>query len=377
MNIIIDKKQFLKQLSIADSVTSTRSSIPVLSNVLIEGNSGNLFVTASNLETGIKVSGNAKVEDEGSIVVNGKKIISIVKELPEDNILLKSEDNKLTIKSLNKKINARFTVLGMGKENFPVVKTDMDERGFTVNSDLFKNMIRKVIFSISSDETKYALTGVFIEIYDNYFNMVATDGKRLALVRKELEEIGMEEADNLVPEDGAIVPKTALLEVLRYNFEDELVTMGFSKSQIFLEYDNVNVVSNLIEGKFPDYKRIIPVDREKYFIVDKEALFGAIKRVSVLVDESLKKVKLSILPGKMIVSAQSPTMGGAEEEIPIVYDGEDIDIALNYQYLIDCLREIDSDEVVIDFEDSERAITVKGKEEKGYLNIIMPMKINF
>ena len=246
-----------------------------------------------------------------------------------------------------------------------------------MDADILRSMIKKVIFSISQDESKYALTGVFMEIYNGKLAMVATDGKRLALVEKELSDIGVEDDGSLIPDDGVIVPKTALNELLKYSFEDQNVSIGFSKNQIFIKYDNVSMVSNLIEGKFPDYRKIIPVDRENFFTVNRETFLGAIKRVSVLVDEAFKRIKLSILPGRMIVSTQSQTMGGAEEEIPIEYNGEDIDIALNYQYVLECLKEIDSEAVVVDFEDSERAITVKGKGENDYLNIIMPMKISF
>jgi len=380
MKAIIGKREFTRQLSIADSITSSKSSIPILSNVLIEAQSekGILNITASNLETGVKVVGNASITETGAIVVNSKKVLSVIRELPDDDVYIFTDEHlRLNVQSTNKSINARFLIIGMDKENFPLVKTEIGNTYFEIEASILKDLIKKVIFSISQDENKYALTGVFMEKYNGNINLVATDGKRLALVERSIESLGLNEEAVSIPEGGVIIPKSALSEILRYNFEEgELIKISFSKNQMFLSYDNVNIVSNLIEGKFPDYKRIIPVDREKYFIADKEKLYGAVKRVSILVDESYKQIKFSILNDKLIVSTQSPTFGGAVEEIPIEYSGEEIDIALNYLFIIDCLKEIETESVIMDFEDSDKAVTIKGKGEKGYLNIVMPMKIN-
>ena len=380
MKAIVNKKYLAKQLSIADSITSSKSSIPILSNVLFETleDKGRINITASNLETGVKVEGEAKIMEDGAIVVNGKKVLNVIRELPEDDVYIFTDEHmRLNVQSTNKSINAKFLIIGMDKENFPSVKTEIDNNYFRVKASLLKNFIKKVIFSISQDENKYALTGIFIEKYNGNLNIVATDGKRLALVEKPLNDIGLSDEDVSIPDGGVIIPKSALAEILRYNFEEEAdIKISFSKNQMFLSYDNVNVVSNLIEGKFPDYKRIIPVDRKKFFIADREKLYNAVKRVSILVDESFKQIKFSILNDKLIVSTQSPTFGGAIEEIPIEYSGEQIDIALNYLFIMDCLKEIESDSIIMDFEDSDKAVTIRGKDEIGYINIVMPMKIN-
>jgi DNA polymerase-3 subunit beta len=206
--------------------------------------------------------------------------------------------------------------------------------------------------------------------------MVATDGKRLSLISNNLEDLEIsEEAFNL-PHGGVIIPKIVLIEIMKYPFENKTIQMGFSKNQIFFCYDNINLTSNLIEGKFPDYKKIIPDPRENYFIADRELLYTAIKRVSVLVDESFNQIKLSILKGRLLISSKDPALGGAVEEIQIEYAGEDIDIALNYHYLMDCLKEIGPESIKVDFENSERVLTIKGEGEENYLNLIMPMKIN-
>jgi DNA polymerase-3 subunit beta len=206
--------------------------------------------------------------------------------------------------------------------------------------------------------------------------MVATDGKRLSLVTRRFVDLDIQPEAFAMPSEGVIVPKIVLTEIVKYQIETGSLRMGFSKNQVFFSYDNLHIVSNLIEGRFPDYKKIIPEERDRFFTADKNLLFSAIKRVSILVDESYNQIKLSISRDKLILSSKNPALGGAAEEIPIQYDGEEIDIALNYLYLMDCLREISSNDVRVDFDNAERVLTVRGADERDYINLIMPMKIN-
>lgn len=377
MNIIIPKKRFLKSLSYAEAIASSKTTIPVLSNILIDVHNNQLSITSSNLETGIKINDPVKPLEEGSLAVNCKKLLSIVRELPDDDIRLATDEHRrLTIRSMSDQINAQFTIAGVAKEDFPEVKTEPEGEYVSLNAEQFKHMIKKVVFAISSDENKYALTGVFFEKVGDTISMVATDGKRLALISKSADELEISNRNFSIPHDGVIIPKIALNEILKYTFEKNELSIGFSRNQIFFLYDDIRLASNLIEGKYPEYRRIVPVDRERWFIAERTQLGNAIKRVSVLVDESYNQIKLHIVRDSLILSSQNPALGGAVEEIPIQYNGEEIDIALNYVYLLDCLREIESDRIKIDFENSEKVITVKGEEERDYINLIMPMKLN-
>jgi len=376
MKTTIQKGNLVKYLSYTDAIASSKSTIPILTNILLDANNGTLSFLSSNLETGIKITDTANILENGALAVNGKKLLSIVRELPEADVDLSTDEhNRLMVKSMSDQIKAKFTMAGVAKDEFPEVKTEPDNDYITINADEFKEMIKKVIFSISSDENKYSLTGIFFEKDDNGINMVATDGKRLAMVTKTGEKLELSIDDLQIPHDGVIVPKIVFTELLKYPFEQNKLSMGFSKNQIFFMYDNIRLTSNLIEGKYPEYKRIIPVEREKYFIADKTLLLNAIKRVSVLVDESFNQIKLSLSGNTLVLSCQNPSLGGAVEEIPIQYSGDEIDIALNYIYLIDCVKEISSENIKIDFENAERVINVYGEDEEGYINLIMPMKI--
>jgi DNA polymerase-3 subunit beta len=377
MNIIYPKNKLLKYLSYTDTISSSKTTIPVLSNVLITAEEDAISLNASNLETGIRIVDTAEVKEQGALAVNGKKLTSIIRELPDSDVSLSTDEhNRMTIQSTSPAIKARFVVAGLQREDFPDIKTEPEGEYIQLKAEEFKNMIKKVVFSISTDENKYSLTGVFFEKDDNGINMVATDGKRLSLISKTIEELEIAREAIHIPHDGIIIPKIVLSEIIRYSFESNKIYMGFSKNQIFFSYDNIHLTSNLIEGKFPEYKKIIPDERGTFFLSEKTLLFSAIRRVSVLVDESYNQIKLSILKNKLLISSKNPSMGGAVEEIPVEYDGEDIDIAVNYLYLIDCLKEISSDTVKIDFENAERVVTVRGKDETNYVNLIMPMKIN-
>ncbi|MBN2322093.1 MAG: DNA polymerase III subunit beta [Spirochaetes bacterium] len=375
MNISIPKQKLLKYLSYTDTIASSKSTVPVLSNVLIDVSQDAICFCSSNLETGIKIQDKVASKEDGAVAVNGRKLLSIIRELPEEDVVFVSdENNRLTIRSSSKDINAEFTIAGLPKDDFPDINTQPEEEYVVLNPKVFKEMIRKVIFSVSNDENKYSLTGVFLEKNNGDLSMVGTDGKRLSLVSKKQKELGISKEDFFVPYDGVIIPRIVLIEVAKYQFEDEMLYMGFSKNQIFFKYDNINLVSNLIEGKFPDYKKIIPTDRERFFTAKRSLLYSAIKRVSILVEESYNQIRLKLTKERLSVSSQNPALGGAIEDIPVVYGDEDIEIAVNYIYLSDCLKEIGSDTVKIDFEDSERVLTVQGEAEVGYTNLIMPMK---
>jgi DNA polymerase-3 subunit beta len=377
MNIIYPKNKLLRYLSYTDTISSSKTTIPVLSNVLITAEENVISLNSSNLETGIRIVDDAEVREQGALAVNGKKLNSIIRELPDSDVSISTDEhNRMTIQSTSSDIKARFVIAGLPREDFPDIKTEPEGEYVQLKAEEFKKMIKKVIFSISTDENKYSLTGVFLEKDDDGINMVATDGKRLSLISKTMEELEIAQEAIHIPHDGIIIPKIVLAEIIRYSFENNKIDMGFSKNQIFFSYDNIHLTSNLIEGKFPEYKKIIPDEREAFFLSDKALLFNAIRRVSVLVDESYNQIKLSILKDKLLISSKNPAMGGAVEEIPVEYDGEEIDIALNYLYLIDCLKEIGSETVKIDFENAERVVTVRGRDDTNYVNLIMPMKIN-
>ncbi len=377
MKIIISKQKFLKYLSYTDTISSSKTTVPVLSNVLLDADSDVLSLNSSNLETGIKIDNIGEIKEPGALAVNGKKLLSIVRELPDDDIEFTTDEyNRVTIMSASSAINAKFVLAGISKEDFPGIRTEPDGDYVETKANEFKKMIKKVIFSISNDENKYSLTGIFMEKDDGILYLVATDGKRLSLITRGLDELEIADEMLLIPHDGVIIPRIVLMEIVKYSFEKNVIKMGFSKNQIFFSYDNVYLTSNLIEGKFPEYKKIIPEQRENHFIADRELLFNAIKRVSILADESINQIKISVLKDKLLVSSKDPALGGAVEEIPVEYEGEDIDIALNYLYILDCLKEIESNRIKIDFENQERVLTVKGENENNYLNLIMPMKIN-
>jgi DNA polymerase-3 subunit beta len=215
MKTTIGKKKLVRYLSIADTIASSKSTIPVLTNVLLDIQGEEISIFSSNLETGIKITDTVSAHEEGALAVNGRKLLSIVRELPEDDVVMSTdENNRLTVESMSNQINAQFTIAGVAKDEFPEIKIQPDDEYIHISAEEFKKMIRKVIFSISSDENKYSLTGIFLEKNEATVNMVATDGKRLSLVTRESSNLGASPEGFEIPHDGVIVPKIVFSELL-------------------------------------------------------------------------------------------------------------------------------------------------------------------
>ncbi len=258
MKITIGKKKLVRYLSIADTIASSKSTIPVLTNVLLDVQGEEISIFSSNLETGIKITDKVSAHEEGALAVNGRKLLSIVRELPEDDVVMSTdENNRLTVESMSNQINAQFTIAGVAKDEFPEIKMHPDDGYVQISAEEFKKMIRKVIFSISSDENKYALTGIFLEKNEATVNMVATDGKRLSLVTRESSNLGASPEGFEIPHDGVIVPKIVFSELLKYSFESDTLQMGFSKNQIFFLYDNIFTLAAIsLRGNTLSTKRL-------------------------------------------------------------------------------------------------------------------------
>jgi len=183
MNITISKQKLLKYLTYTDAIASSKTTVPILSNVLLNTEDDNMSLNSSNLETGIKINETGDISEAGALAVNGKKLLSIIRELPDDDVNLYTDEyNRLTIKSTSDEINAKFVIAGVSKEDFPEIRTVPEGEYIELKAEVFQGMIKRVICSISSDENKYSLTGVFLEKFDNKIIMVATDGKRLSLI---------------------------------------------------------------------------------------------------------------------------------------------------------------------------------------------------
>ncbi len=376
MEFRIQKRDFLKGLAMVQTIVERRSTIPILSNILIQTDQEGITLTATDLETAIKEHFPASVVSEGQASVSARKLFEIVRELHESEIQLVKRDNDWVTLTCEKSV---FNIAGINPEEFPPFpqfKTE-DFRPFPTLQ--LKEMIEKTVFAASTEESRYNLNGVFfrgIEV-DNQptLRMVATDGHRLSLI----EKVGLE---FLSLEKGVILPKKGLLEIKRLisnggqrEEEKELVYLSLSENSFVAKKDETIILTRLIEGEFPDYESVIPRENDKKIKVSREQFVGCLKRISIMASERGEGVIFEIRRGLMAVSSSSQDFGDAKEELDVEYSGEDLVVGFNSRYLLDAMAVVDTDEVLFELKDSATAGILRPVGQEEHLCLVMPMKL--
>ncbi|MBI5492341.1 MAG: DNA polymerase III subunit beta [Deltaproteobacteria bacterium] len=367
MKFTIDKGDFLKVLQRVQGIVEKRNTMPILANVLLEAAGGRVNIMATDLEVFIKDSSKGDISEDGSTTVNARKLFEIVKELPSDRVDLNAgKDDKITIKAGK----ARFNIMGLPSRDFPVFPSIDESNLKPMESEKFKEMIDKTAFAVSTDETRYNINGFLLEKDISKIRMVATDGHRLALIeRPDLKTISGEK-------EGVLLPRKGVMEIRRLLDEKEgEFHLGITEKSAVMKKDSTVISVRLLEGEFPDYKKVIPKDNEKDVIADRAELLASLKRVSILSSDKIKGVKFNFSPKKLTVSSSSPDIGEATEEIDIEYGEEEIEIAFNARYFIDMLEATDEDKVRISLKDPLSPGIVRPESSEDYTYIIMPMRL--
>lgn len=365
MEIQVDKANLLKALGLVGSVTSSKTNtLPILGNVLIQtqGSDG-VKLTGTDLEVGISTLIPAVVEKEGSITVPAKKIHDIVRELRGGDVSISvSKNNAVNIRSGK----SFFKVMGLAEDDFPKMPEIKESEGVELEQALFKESLSLTVFAISSDETRYVLNGIMISIKGEDARFVATDGRRLAFIKKE---IGKNKKSFEM-----IIPSKAVYELLKIlNWEGTLM-MYPTKSQVVFRVGETVLSSRLIEGHFPNYEQVIPKEEKTLSSANREDFLQAVRRTALLTSADSPAVKLDFLKDKILVSSRSPNLGEAREELAAQINGEELAIGFNPNYLLDVLKNLDVDEIQFSLSDPDKPGLVKGKD--GYLYVIMPMQLN-
>ncbi|MBI5642341.1 MAG: DNA polymerase III subunit beta [Deltaproteobacteria bacterium] len=368
MKFTIGKADFIKVLQRIQGIVEKRNTMPILANVLLEAAPGKINIMATDLEVFIKDSSGADISETGSVTVNARKLFEIVKELPSDTIDVTSgKDDKLTIKAGK----AKFNIMGLPSKDFPVFPAIDESKLETIESENLKDMIDKTSFAVSTDETRYNINGFLLEKDDSKIRMVATDGHRLAFIEKEdIKAVPARE------KEGVLLPRKGVMEMRKLLDEKEgNFQLGVTQKSAVMKKDNTVISVRLLEGEFPDYKKVIPKDNNKEVIADRILLLSSLKRVSILSSDKIKGVKFSFSKGKLVVSSSSPDIGEAVEEIDIQYGEEDIEIAFNARYFIDMLEALEEDQVRVELKDSLSPGILKPFGSEEYTYIIMPMRL--
>jgi len=372
MDLRVEKNELQQGLYLTQGVVEKRNTLPILANVLIESTATEIVLTATDLEIGVRKTCKGKVTRPGSVTLNARKLYEIVRELPADDLVLRSGDSG-SVEVIGGK--SRYRMVSMDPKEFPSIpaSTPVAKKGavvMTLGVGVLEEMIEKTLFAVSTDETRLSLGGVFIESAEkSQVRMVATDGHRLSLVEREVPGVEVR--------PGVILPRKGLVETKRLlEGLDGEVTFSIARNLARVEREGVELFMRLIEGEFPDYRQVIPKDITRRVRVEREALFGALRRVSILSSERFRGVKLRLQAGMLEVLTTNPDIGEASEEIEVDYAGEDFTIGFNARYLLDVLGIAGvSGSVEIGLSDEVSPGILRLEEDDGYSYVVMPMRL--
>ncbi len=369
MRITIEKNVLLEGVQRVQNVVDKKNTIPVLSNVLFESDTtANLLnLTATNLEVGISTKLPITESTEGSITIPAQKIFEILRELPDNVVtLVVDESSWITLECAN----ANFRLGGLPKTDFPELPlfTSQDVIGFP--QPLLKEMISRAAFAVSHDESRYALTGLLFSVTSDEVSMVATDGHRLAVVKKPHN---LEFGDTPVE---VIIPLKAITEVKKLCDGEDFISVNLSDSQIAFRKDDTVLVSRLIDAQFPDYRQVIPDESRITISLDKEIFNHALRRVSLLCGDS-KLLKFHLAPNELSLSANDPNLGEAKESLPVAYEGDELAIGFNAKYVLDFLSVANGENILLSLNDplSPGLFTSDAEEDAGFSCVVMPMRV--
>lgn len=363
MKFRISKEAFLDGLQKVQSVVSSRTTLPILSNVLIVARDGRIRFTTTDLDVGITGSVEAQIDKEGATTLPAKKLVSVVRELPTSEIEV-SVDNKnhASIRSGP----SFFKIIGLGEAEFPPLPNFQDAKQFRIPQAILRDGLRKTSYAISTDETRYVLNGIFASFRDGKLTLVATDGRRLAMVDSDLEFPASHETD-------VIIPTKAVQELQRLLGDAGEMTVSLTANQISFAIGDTLLVSKLIDGNYPNYRQVIPGDAIERVVISREALLETTRRVSLLSSDKSNSIKLVFNENQIEITANTPDVGEAQETLDVIYQGKQMQIAFNPEFLQAPLRALETDDVYLDLIDemSPGVLRIEGT----FLYVLMPMRV--
>lgn len=370
MKFVILQENFSKALNIVSRFSGGKVQLPVLSNIRIVVNKAKVILSATNLEMSAVVPVAAKVEEEGDITVPARVITELVSSLDKNQIEVSSKEERIKITTQNTK----NVLLGMNSSDFPLIPQKIGDSPISIDYEKFKNGLSKVLYSVSTDDTRPVLTGVLFIIRKNEIVLVSTDGFRLSQYKMPLDNASFDE------EIKIIIPKSILFELMKITNQKE-IRFSFNKSenQIVFETDGLILTSRVIQGEFPDFERIIPKESKYIFSVDREDLLKNIKMASIFAKDSGNITKIKLDKDDMEISSESTQSGNHSARIEVKYKekgADDLLIAYNYKFLEDFLMVCNCEDININFSDSNSPGLFLDPSEENYLHIIMPVRVS-
>lgn len=364
MKFSATKDILLKGIQSVQAAINTKTSLPILSNILIEATDDNIVLTTTDLDIGVTTKIPIKPQIVGAITIPAKKFSDIIKELPDNEMISVSvKKNNLVNIECEKSI---FKIMGLPKEEFPQLPDLKDKDFVVVEQKKLKKMLRLTSFAISHDESRYVLNGVLFVIKPTYIRLVATDGRRLAAIDEKAQ----------LPktlERKVIVPTKTVDELDRILQEEGDVKISFADTQTFFDVGPTRIVSRLIEGEFPNYEQVIPKEAKDKLLVPRDKFLAAVKRVALFTNQDSIAIKIDVSKDKMVISKSAPYLGEARVEVDVDYKGKEMSVGFNPDYLIDLLKNIDQETIGFELTDPEKPGAVRIGSEYTY--VVLPMQI--
>jgi len=369
MNLTITKEQISNGLQSVQNVVSTRTTLPILSNVLLKADGDRLEMTATDLDVTITCSVEATVKKPGATTMPVKKLFGIVRELTNPEIELETDEKNVT--SLRSG-SSFFKIRGLGAEEFPPPPKFKEDKKVNLPQEKIKGMLRKTSFAISTDESRYVLNGIFMMLKEHKLTMVATDGRRLALVDEEVDVAEKSQGEFIVPAKAVNELNRLLLEKgeVEIRYTDNQAAFNLKDDKGF----SILIVTKLIEGSYPNYRQVIPPETKERISLAREEFMHALRRAEIMTSEKQNSVKLNFTKNNLAITANSPDVGEARETLAINYKGKEMAIAFNPAYVIDPLSALNTDEVFLELIDelSPGVLKINGP----FLYVVMPMRLS-
>lgn len=363
MKIKISRDELLKTMQTTQGVISTRTTLPILSYFLLTAKSGKLSLFSTDLEVGIKCLMSGKVTEDGSIALPGKRALELIREFPEGEIEISSEDDTTTIKCSK----TRVRINTLPPDDFPKFPEIVGPK-LNIEGKLLKSMVQKTTLAVSPEEGRYTLTGVYVLMKDGHIEMVGTDGRRLSLIEEAIKtKTGKQNKD-------CILPIKTCHEILRI-MEDDEITLTLGEKQINLVQKDVSLTSRLIEGEFPDYNKVIPQSFQQKIMIDRQGLKEAVTRAYILTKEKGGSIKLEVKKETMTISSKVAEVGESSEQLPIKHGEKEMQIAFDPEYVLDALKVIDSKEVFLGLNSPKEAALLRPMDNEKFVYVVMPMEM--
>jgi len=371
MDLRVNRSEFLTELTPMQGIVERKTTIPVLSHLLLQTRDGKLHLAATDLDVSLTSWCSSDIQQDGAIAVQAKKFMEIVRSLVGDEVRLIQEPEEpewLTIHAGR----SRFKIHGMRPDDFPTLPEVDDHYRIELPFETFRRMIGKILFAVSAEESRFQLNGALIKLKGESMELVATDGHRLALVEAGLS--------SEAAEDSVLVPRKALQELQRFEGGD---TIEYRRGEHHLSFQlgRRELICRILEGTFPDYERVIARDNDKQAFFDRKTLDAAVQRVSILTGDRSRAVRLEFAEDQLVVSVQNADLGQAVEEVSCEYPGPELQLGINPDYMRDFLSAVEADRVRLELKDENTQCVCfpasDDEEERNgrYLCVIMPMRV--